>query len=590
MRPRVLALAILFFRSAITIYTGLICMKLSLSKILAGFLIASILFFAIFSMAIYTQFSESIRVQGKKYTKDALNTMASQLTEQIEDILRDMRYLSSEQVFMEFQDMQPAKRYQVKDSLITILNSFTSFKASVIGMKFHASGKSGLYSPKNFSPISEATIFLAYEDIIQKYALDQYIPGEIVTEIYEYDGRNVFGIIMPVFHSKLLRTADTYRGALLALCDFSTFEDLLPPGSVPCYITDESARILLRNADAASIGASADEIVVDVAFHDLQLKACAFYSEEYAGDYMLMLQRVCLSVIVLLILVQGSLLIALRIKITKPIEDIARQTQRVSSGAISIKNNDASRNELELLTRGINDMVSRVEQLSRKAANAHSKYLRERVMFLQTQINPHFLFNNLECIRGMASMQRTDSILTITSSIAAIYRYCLGNEPYVSVAEEVECLRQYMKILALRYDGRFSMHMDLEAEALQKKMPRMILQPLAENAIQHGFLHAKRRNGNIFLRACVEKNALLLVLEDDGAGMPADQIARLNAQQPMEDVLRPHIGIANIQNRIEMICVANSCVRFEARETSGVRVILRIQVPETYEMIGEEKT
>ena len=560
-------------------------MKMSLSKTLGCFMLVSVVIFVGTVFTVYRLYSRSVHTQGRAFLNQTLEETAGRMEEVLNDVAGDLKQLAAEQVFMQFESMSATQRYQIKGSVKAILDSFVHFKQSVISLKLHGPGHSAMYSSSNFSPISDAALIMAYQQIIGDYELDKPGGDVLFTKTYLYDGISLFGIAVPIYSSRVFLNESTYSGCLLAICSYAQITGVLPVDAAPCFISD--GQTLLMKNDALRAGrleealqAGRDEEVFERAIPLTDLTVYALYSDATAEKQTEWLRWGCIGVTLLLMAVQSVLLLCLRMRITKPIQDIARQTRHISSGMLRVQNPDASRNELDILTSSINDMVLRVEQLGREAADAENKYLKERIMFLQTQMNPHFLFNNLECIRGMAALGRWESVVGIVGSMAKIYRYCVDNRNCVQLMEEMNCLQEYMHIMTLRYDGAFELKTEVAPKAERLLMPKMTLQPLAENAIQHGFLHAHRRQGILQVKAWAEAGTLMLVLSDNGAGMPQELRERLNRGENLVDPLsHRHIGIANIQSRIAIICSGDSSISFAAGEGGGLDVTLRLTAP-----------
>lgn len=560
-------------------------MKMSLSKTLGCFMLVSVVIFVGTVFTVYRLYSRSVHTQGRAFLNQTLEETAGRMEEVLNDVAGDLKQLAAEQVFMQFESMSATQRYQIKGSVKAILDSFVHFKQSVISLKLHGPGHSAMYSSSNFSPISDAALIMAYQQIIGDYELDKPGGDVLFTKTYLYDGVSLFGIAVPIYSSRVFLNESTYSGCLLAICSYAQIAGVLPVDAAPCFISD--GQTLLMKNDALRAGrleealqTGRDEEVFERAIPLTDLTVYALYSDATAEKQIEWLRWGCIGVTLLLMAVQSVLLLCLRMRITKPIQDIARQTRHISSGMLRVQNPDASRNELDILTSSINDMVLRVEQLGREAADAENKYLKERIMFLQTQMNPHFLFNNLECIRGMAALGRWESVVGIVGSMAKIYRYCVDNRNCVQLMEEMNCLQEYMHIMTLRYDGAFELKTEVAPEAERLLMPKMTLQPLAENAIQHGFLHAHRRQGILQVKAWAEAGTLMLVLSDNGAGMPQELRERLNRGENLVDPLsHRHIGIANIQSRIAIICSGDSSISFVAGEGGGLDVTLRLTAP-----------
>ena len=543
-------------------------MKITLSKMMVYFVLVSILIFSATAALLYRQYNNAAQLQEKSNTAETLELTATRFSMQVSSIADDMRSLAAEPVFREFNTMTPSQRYQVKDYIQTILNSFSGFHPDVISIKLHAEGRSGMFSENNSSTLTNTSLVVAYQQIVEQYSLDSLLDGTVITQLFSYDNRYIFSIAVPVYSSWVVLDENTYQGCLIAVCDFAAFADVMPLPSTPsCIVSGET--VLLSNNDALAQAIAAGNTELQLIVRDIpmiNLQAVALSSTGEITEQMRILERYSISMIAALLVVQGLLMVMMHLKITRPIENIARQTRQIGKGILRIENPDTSRNELDVLTVGINDMVGRVNQLSREAASAENMYLRERVMFLQTQINPHFLFNNLECIRGMAAADHTEGIAQIASCMASLYRYCVHNTGAVTLADELDCLKQYMEIMNLRYNSGFTLTTDIAAGTLEMLMPSMVLQPLAENAVQHGFLHGGRKTGQIHVVSYESANSLYIELIDNGVGMSAEQIDSINSKRQAVDPMRPHIGIVNIQSRIDIVCKKGSYLRYETRK------------------------
>ena len=179
---------------------------------------------------------------------------------------------------------------------------------------------------------------------------------------------------------------------------------------------------------------------------------------------------------------------------------------------------------------------------------------------LQNQINPHFLYNALEAIRSDALLANCTEIAETTESLATFFRYTISNvQEYVTFSDELDNAENYFTIQRCRFGDKLSMELEMENEALlEARMPKLILQPLVENAVSHG-LEGKIEQGTV--RIIVENSAqtLFLRVRDDGIGMPEDQVNRLNAQFASGDTAaasaqqRGGIALRNVNSRIRLM-------------------------------------
>lgn len=551
---------------------------MTLSRTLSLFVLLSSLVFSLAAFFSYKQYDVAAQAQAVAHARDTLEAAAVTLNQRLQHISRDMVVFAAQPPLMEFGDMSPLQRYQVKDYVLLVMNDFALSRNSVISMKLHENGKSGIYSQKNALTLADDSLLIVYRDIIGEYGLDHPINQTIITRPIARDGRHLFGIAVPVFSSAIVHNDQTFQYCLLAICDYAVLSDVLPSTATPYYILHGSSVVLSNQTSDIPYkdGVQENDALLTHEIPSLELQVVTWLPNRGDEGVLATLRRYGISMSVFLLAVQFVLMVALRTKITRPIENIARQTNQIGAKMLRIENPDASRGELAVLARGMNDMVQRVTQLSKETAEAENKYLRERVMFLQTQMNPHFLFNNLECIRGMISMGNPGGVMRIVSAMAQIYRYCARRGSSVRLEEEMQCLQRYMDIISLRYSNAFVLTTSIAPDTLHMSIPSMVIQPLAENAIQHGFLHGGRKEGRIHVSSYREDNMLCVEIRDDGVGMSEEKMREINIVKPHKDEQHSHIGISNIQSRIRILCEEGSGLVYEISENAMLCARLRI--------------
>ena len=178
---------------------------------------------------------------------------------------------------------------------------------------------------------------------------------------------------------------------------------------------------------------------------------------------------------------------------------------------------------------------------------------------LQTQINPHFLYNALEAIRTDALLANCPDIAETTEALATFFRYTISNvQEYVTFSDELDNAENYFTIQRCRFGDKISLELELENERLlEVRMPKLILQPLVENAVSHG-LEGKLGHGTVRIIVENSDRTFFLRVRDDGVGMPDEQVERLNAQfggVGGADMTQPCGGIAlrNVNSRIRLM-------------------------------------
>lgn len=211
--------------------------------------------------------------------------------------------------------------------------------------------------------------------------------------------------------------------------------------------------------------------------------------------------------------------------------------------------------EIEMIMSGI------IEEERQK--DAAEDYERQAMLQeLQSQINPHFLYNTLECIRGQAVLDDNMEIAVMLEALGDFFRYSISRrDNIVTLREELENVKKYMLIQNYRFNNRYRFETEMDEEEeniLNCFLPKLILQPIIENSILHGF--EKSRFGTILLRVEASEQLLLLTVSDNGAGMDADTLKTLNNNikgSGMEAYQKGNHGasvaLVNVNKRIKLM-------------------------------------
>lgn len=211
---------------------------------------------------------------------------------------------------------------------------------------------------------------------------------------------------------------------------------------------------------------------------------------------------------------------------------------------------------------------SQIETMNRILKSPQMMDLNKRqaqYLALQNQINPHFLYNTLESIRGEALIAGLDSVADMTEALAKFFRYTITKvENLVSVEEELDNCETYFHIQKYRFGDRLRLHIDCDAEDWEEirncKMPKLTLQPILENSIIHG-TELKIGTGNLRIQFERTEDRLIIRISDDGVGMDEDTLAKLNRRLGregnsvawQEEGQKGGIALANVNNRIHLI-------------------------------------
>jgi two-component system sensor histidine kinase YesM len=270
------------------------------------------------------------------------------------------------------------------------------------------------------------------------------------------------------------------------------------------------------------------------------------------------------DITVLLSLVSGLAVALLAIlllqRIYSPIRSITSDMAKINLGGHGMRINSLPENELGELANGINDMLDELNASTWRIIAAQNDLYeldlankKSQILALQSQINPHFLYNTLDCISGMALEYNTAPIASIVASMSKIFRYAVGDEPLVSLSQELACTEHYLTIMRLRYDADTQLIQDIPDPIRPLFILRMTLQPLVENAFVHG-LEEAGGNGVIRIAARIQGEYLIVQVTNSGSGLDDAQVAAINGTLRQSRTRDTDIGgglaLVNIHRRL----------------------------------------
>ncbi len=267
--------------------------------------------------------------------------------------------------------------------------------------------------------------------------------------------------------------------------------------------------------------------------------------------------------------------------IIQPLDELSRGMARLQSGDFSHRLKPQGHAELQRLEENFNVTSARMEALiAENQAQENEKY-HEELKALQSEINPHFLLNTVNTIRFMAEMAHYDSIRDMAASLMEILRCILRNpnERY-TLADELRLLRSYVAIMEVRLPGVFSTQYDVPPECLNCRIPKLLLQPLVENAIQHAFADMET-TGVIRVSARFSQERLVLEVADNGSGIPPEKLAAWK----QAGAASLSIGMANVKRRLELNC--GDCHAMDIASVPGEGTRITLSLPVSYLSKGD---
>ena len=264
------------------------------------------------------------------------------------------------------------------------------------------------------------------------------------------------------------------------------------------------------------------------------------------SEVYVMLRKILIVAFLLVVLCIG-IVAMVYLGITSPIRSMLDFCKELSRGNLSVRIFDEHKDELSDLSKSMNHMADTIWHLMEQQKDQEKKKREMELQMLQYQLNPHFLFNTLNSLRFVAAMHKDQIVSDGIQALSSLLQNTLTNKnEYITIKEELENLQNYFSILRIRYAGSFeySFHVE-DDELLTCLVPKLILQPLAENSVMHG----SSDDGSVMeiqITLWEENGHIVIELNDDGKGFEVTQ-----------ESLAPHkerrkIGISNVNDRIQL--------------------------------------
>lgn len=264
--------------------------------------------------------------------------------------------------------------------------------------------------------------------------------------------------------------------------------------------------------------------------------------------------------------------------VVKPIKSMMEPMRAASRGNFDFTLSVNSQDEIGQLREGYNAMTSQIKSLIVDVYQAQLLQKESEFRALQAQINPHFLYNTLDTINWIAKMNHMDEISHMVMSISNLMRISINNQKcIITVAEELQYVKDYLYIQHVRYQERLETMIDVNEQITGLKIPKLLLQPLVENAVIHG-IEKKRAGGFVRLAGYQEGTLLIFKVEDNGLGIEKDKLETLLTEQKEKRGDRAGLGLTAVHRRIQFLFGAQYGLTIWSEPGIGTSITVKLPI------------
>lgn len=319
--------------------------------------------------------------------------------------------------------------------------------------------------------------------------------------------------------------------------------------------------------------------LIQVSQENYNLEAFVLVSQSLLTAAQKSLIRTLLIIMAAMIAAVAVLVLFVSQWVTRPVEEMSSTITRIKNGEKQLRVQPIGwSQELSTLGTEFNEMLDRMEVMAQEELQHKMLVERTEYKMLQAQINPHFLYNTLDTMSGIANAQNCPLVSGMCRSLSAIFRYSLNMTDELSTLQnEMAHVRNYLYVMDVRNGSTIAYDYQIDSDTLQNPMPRICIQPVVENALTHGLRNVRRKDKKLLIRSEHVGENLVITVQDNGAGMDAEEMNRLLEQNDMKRVESGvSIGILNVNARLKKLFGKEYGLHIESTIGEGTTVTITV--------------
>lgn len=562
------------------------------TKLIISFLLMGLLPLTIMSIFSYQTYFGSLASKVDEYSQEVIDRMARDLDEYFEDIeallMREQDFYISQLI-----KLMQGNDYNNRKYTFRIWEDFSNLHRIKPGLE-------------------EIALTFADGKRVSTYGLYVIDIGEFVSRVEgelqprgtaiigphnNFLNRSVVTIVRPFISSS--NGTSTFISADINLNRLATVANLSLGRHGFVFIADSNGRIVFH-PDHDEIGKVSDFYQADVLHgfqeginrHDNQefivtkahspVTDWSIVSVAYAdeiGAELAPIQKITWLVVSLVFLGVILLAVFLSHSVSRPIKELQDLTQRAANNELSVHIEPQGKDEIANLGHSFNKMIRRIQELMSENVREQKLLRKLEMESLDNQIKPHFIYNTLDMIIGQLESNNNDKAGYLIEALGNFFRLSLSKgREIVPIANELEHVRNYLFIQQLRHGEEYEYDIQVkDPSILNVFIPRLLLQPIVENAIYHGVLPADHQ-GKISITAYCEGTDICFEVKDDGVGIPQEKLKEINEvlsgqQKPGNE--KAFFGLRNVNRRAKLAFGENYGIVMHSKPGSGTTAILR---------------
>jgi two-component system sensor histidine kinase YesM len=562
--------------------------KVSL-KIFLGFVALSGMVLIIMSVLVKTSYTKSLKRNEINFQVQATRRTQEQFDSILTIIESAARTISSRPEILATLRQEKRSFAEPADfSINTLLSSLKEMQPFLGNITI--AGANGQFHSSSLAlkQIEIENLYKYYAHLFEDESWKGYVVDVSNTSFYPENYADVLTCVWPIFDIKTHKLL----GQLYLGLGYSIFQEMFMMPSItnnekfmmidsvgkiaynyPAYISFEPVLaaypqlVYSNDVIIEGIAFDVDSILVSETSRALGWKFIRIIDSKYAMNDSRKLQRYFNAVFAISVVISLVFSLYMAHILTKPIMHLVDGCRRIERGDTSFRVRITSNDEMGLLGQTFNLLMDQLKDDFERALVEQKRQNELKLEILQAQINPHFLYNTLDSIKFLATLQEVNNVANMCSSLIILLKYNLSSQPMATLGEELESIKNYVSLQKYRYGDIFEFTMDIEKDTEKCIIPRFVLQPLVENSLLHGMSDTES-GGEIKIHAYFSTENLCLEVIDNGRGMEPGEVDNINRGVERNNAFN-NIGISNIRERIHLQFGEKAALVFLSGQETG---------------------
>lgn len=584
--------------------------SMKLKKQLLLLIVISILFMFILEIFYYFAISNIIQSRSEKYADNLLSQLVERVETSNQNVKKATELLSFNKYTQLFLDNDEAIMKQTYSEILAGITPYfiqsNDQVSNIILVDMDGIKSSDHRYPtmlldqieEQFSLYNKKSNTHAFTDIVKDPITDTYVYAYVQSVYWSQENTNPFDkigtCIVQISTEKLdsfLQGLNMTKGTKFLILDssnriVSSNDSEFKTGAV---ISDKLSN-LINKKQSHFREDRVDHLLQAKTIEETNWKVVSMIPTHEISDDLKPVRLTGIVLVLLFLVLSIVLGIVFNRNITRPITTLIRFFNRIELHKPTQRLQNNEHNEFGELYVHINMMLDEMDKMTHEVISTQSSLYEMKLAKKQaelsaliSQINPHFMYNTLDCIKGIGYAYNAKEIVLVTESLSNILRYSIKGSDVVYVREELACVRNYLSIISTRFGNRFEFEWEIDEPIQNLQMTKFILQPVVENAIYHG-LEPKLATGHLKIRGFIQGESLCFEITDDGIGIEVSKFEALVEQLnqgsstglPGSD--NRGIGLLNINDRIQHLHGQSYGLHIQSVSNQGTTVLITLPI------------